>query len=104
MKDFVKRMLAEHQELVERIKKLDDYVYSDISDADDKVEFANKCIQLAAMKKYEEALRARLENQNIVCASCEYFERVNTNSFYSDEQPCKDSSNVNNCDGECKSK
>lgn len=76
MKDFVKRMITEHSELVERIGKLHDYVYSDKSDNDDKVEFANKCIQLAAMKKYEEALRARLENQDIVCGVGEYFERV----------------------------
>ena len=41
-----------------------------------KVEFANKCIQLAAMKKYEEALRARLENAGIVFENGEYFERV----------------------------
>lgn len=104
MKDFVKRMIAEHQELVERIAKLDEYVYTEKSDNDDKVEFANKCIQLAAMKKYEEALRARLENQNIVCTPGEYFEKVNTNSFCSEEQACKSPSNVNNCDGECKSK
>ena len=76
MKDFIKRMITEHSELVERINKLDDYVYSDKSDKDDKVEFANKCIQLAAMKKYEEALRARLENQGIVCGIDEYFKRV----------------------------
>lgn len=76
MKDFVKRMIAEHQELVERIAKLDEYVYTEKSDNDDKVEFANKCIQLAAMKKYEEALRARLENQNIVCTGEEYFEHI----------------------------
>ena len=56
------------------------------------------------MKKYEEALRARLENQNIVCAPCEYFEKVNTNSFYSEEQTCKSPSDVTNCDGECKTK
>ena len=76
MKDFVKRMITEHSELVERIGKLHDYVYSDKSDNDDKVEFANKCIQLAAMKKYEEALHARLENQGVICGVDEYFERV----------------------------
>lgn len=65
MEEFVKRLIEEHAQLVKRICKLDAYVYSDASDKDDKVEFANKCIQLAAMKKYEEALRARLENRNI---------------------------------------
>ena len=76
MKDFVRRMIAEHQELVERIAKLDEYVYTEKSDNDDKVEFANKCIQLAAMKKYEEALRARLENQNIVFDDGKYYEQI----------------------------
>ena len=76
MKDYQKRMIEEHCELVVRIQKLHNYVYSEQSNADDKVEFANKCIQLAAMKKYEEALRARLENAGIVFENGEYFERV----------------------------
>lgn len=76
MKDYQKRMIEEHCELVVRIQKLHDYVYSDKSNADNKVEFANKCIQLAAMKKYEEALRARFENAGIVFENGEYFEHV----------------------------
>lgn len=76
MKDYQKRMIEEHCELVVRIQKLHNYVYSEQSNADDKVEFANKCIQLAAMKKYEEALRARFENAGIVFENGEYFERV----------------------------
>lgn len=71
--NFVERMIREHSELVKRIKKLHNYVYSKASDEDSRVEFANKCIQLAAMKKYEEALRARLENQDIICEDGEYF-------------------------------
>ena len=76
MKDYQKRMIEEHCELVVRIQKLHNYVYSEQSNADDKVEFANKCIQLAAMKKYEEALHARLENAGIVFENGEYFEHV----------------------------
>ena len=76
MKDYQKRMIKEHGELIIRIQKLHDYVYSDKSNADNKVEFANKCIQLAAMKKYEEALRARFENAGIVFENGAYFERV----------------------------
>ena len=67
MKEFVKRMVEEHSQLVVRTTKLHNYVYSEESNKDDKVEFANKCIQLTSMKKYEEALRARLENQGILC-------------------------------------
>lgn len=76
MKDYQKRMIEEHCELVVRIQKLHNYVYSEQSNADDKVEFANKCIQLAAMKKYEEALRARMENADITFENGHYFERV----------------------------
>ena len=78
MLDFVKRMIEEHSQLVVRTKKLDEYIYSDKSNNDNKVEFANKCIQLAAMKKYEEALRARLENQGIFFENGQYFEHIIT--------------------------
>ena len=76
MVDFVKRMVDEHSQLVIRIQKLHEYIYSDKSDKDNKVEFANKCIQLSAMKKYEEALRARLENQGIFFENGQYFDKV----------------------------
>ena len=76
MEKYQKRMIEEHSELVIRIQKLHNWVYSDKSNADNKVEFANKCIQLAAMKKYEEALRARIENTGIMFNNGEYLERV----------------------------
>lgn len=76
MEQYQKEMIEEHSELVVRIQKLHNYVYSDKSNADNKVEFANKCIQLASMKKYEEALRARFENAGIVFQNGEYFEHV----------------------------
>lgn len=76
MEDFQKRMVEEHSQLVIRITKLNDYVYSEQSDNDCKVEFANKCIQLAAMKKYEEALRARLENVGVIYEDGNYFQHI----------------------------
>ena len=76
MEKYQKEMIEEHSGLVVRIQNLHNYVYSDQSNADNKVEFANKCIQLAAMKKYEEALRARFENAGIVFQNGEYFEHV----------------------------
>ena len=76
MLDFVQRMVEEHSQLVVRTQALHEYIYSDKSDNDNKVEFANKCIQLAAMKKYEEALRARLENQSVFFENSQYFEHV----------------------------
>lgn len=76
MENYQKRMIEEHSQLIVRIEKLHDYVYSDKSNNDNRVEFANKCIQLAAMKKYEEALRARIENAGIVYENGNYFERI----------------------------
>ena len=76
MEKYQTNMIEEHSGLVVRIQNLHNWVYSDQSNVDNKVEFANKCIQLAAMKKYEEALRARLENAGISFENGEYFEHV----------------------------
>ena len=78
MNNYQKALVEEHSNLVIRTQNLNDYVYSDASNSDNRVEFANKCIQLAAMKKYEEALRARLENANVIYESGDYLERVAT--------------------------
>ena len=94
MLDFVKRMVDEHSQLVVRTQKLDEYIYSDKSNKDDKVEFANKCIQLSAMKKYEEALRARLENQGIFFENGQYFERIGCINITSTESS-EDNNNDN---------
>lgn len=76
MVNDINLMIEEHSQLIIRITALNTYVYGEQSDNDDKVEFANKAIQLAAMKKYEEALRARLENQGIVYSDGEYFNKI----------------------------
>ena len=76
MDNYQKALIEEHSNLVVRIQKLHDWVYSNKPIKDDKVEFANKCIQLAAMKKYEEALRARIENIGITFENGNYFEHV----------------------------
>ncbi len=78
MRKFVANMIEEHAQLVKRVERLHNYVYSEESDKDDKVEFANKAIQLAAMKKYEEALRARLENQGIIIENGAYYDKLVT--------------------------
>ena len=76
MNNYQKDLIEEHSNLVVRIKALNNNIYSSASDVDNKVEFANKCIQLAAMKKYEEALRARIENIGITFENGNYFEHV----------------------------
>lgn len=97
MKDFVNRMIDEHAKLVLNTSKLHDYIYSNNSDKDDKVEFANKCIQLSAMKKYEEALRARLENQGVFYENNQYFERIENvkSTLNSDFEKLKNCNNSN---------
>lgn len=96
MKAFVKRMINEHRELVNRIANLHNYVYSP-NNNDDKIEFANKAIQLAAMKKYEEALRARLENQNIVVTDeGEYFASIDPKTLDTDTCDCECKVPINN--------
>ena len=76
MNNYQKDLIEEHSNLVVRINVLNNNVYGSASDVDNKVEFANKCIQLAAMKKYEEALRARIENEGFVFENGAYFKRV----------------------------
>ena len=97
MKDFVNRMIDEHAKLVLNTSKLHDYIYSNNSDKDDKIEFANKCIQLSAMKKYEEALRARLENQGVFYENNQYLERIGNvkSTLNSDFEKLKDCNNSN---------
>ena len=83
-----KYMIDEHSQLIINIHNLHDYIYSDKSNADNKVEFANKCIQLAAMKKYEEALRARLENQGVFFENNQYFKRIGEIKYPSTDREC----------------
>lgn len=80
MKDYVKRMIKEHSDLVDKIDLLEGYIYSERSEQDDKVEFANKCVQLRAMRVYENALAARLINAGIEISDGEYFEKIDPRS------------------------
>lgn len=77
MNNYQQSLIEEHSHLVVRTDALNAYIYGGTAMAnDDKVEYANKCIQLASMKKYEEALRARLVNSGVVFENGQYFEKV----------------------------
>lgn len=76
MNNYQKSLIEEHSQLVVRINKLQNYLYTSASDNDNKIEYANKAVQLAAMKKYEEALNARLANAGVVYEDGEYFEHI----------------------------
>lgn len=72
MEGYIERMIQEHKDLVPRIQKLHNWVYGGAHEKVDAAEFANECIQLKAMKVYEEALRARLFNAGINFVGGEY--------------------------------
>lgn len=76
MNSYQKALIEEHSQLLIRIDALHNYIYSEKSDKDNKVEFANKRIQLDAMKKYEEVLGARLANAHILFENDKYYEFV----------------------------
>lgn len=91
MKDYVKRMVQEHSELVVKIEKLDNFLYgngglnihTDIKNnqtQDDlfrnMTEFANKCIQLSSMRTYLKALECRLNNEGVYYDNGEYLQSV----------------------------
>lgn len=66
MEKSVKNMINEHKQLVIRIAELDEFVYSNPkADEISRADFANMCLQLKAMRNYEEALAARLSNKGI---------------------------------------
>lgn len=76
MNSYKQSLIAEHQQLVVKLTKLNNYIYSGDGAKDDNVEFANKCVQLRGMRMYEEALRARLNNVGIAIDENNYFEHV----------------------------
>ena len=69
MEKFVKRMIIEHKELLEKINKLENYMLSETGQKDDREEFADKAVQLSAMKVYAGALCSRIERQNVYTLS-----------------------------------
>lgn len=66
MTEVIKNLIEEHSQLIVRLRNLNDEVYSSSEISSEcKGEFANKCLQLAGMRQYELALRARLYNLGI---------------------------------------
>lgn len=91
MKDYVKRMVEEHSQLVVKINKLHNFLYgngginvhtkieNNQTQEDllsNMIEFANKAIQLRSMKTYLTALECRINNENVFYENGEYFEKV----------------------------
>ena len=75
MDNYKAELIKEHAELMVKLDKLTSEIVS-VNNNDDKVEFANKCIQRAAMRKYAECLEARMGNVGITYNDFEYHEKV----------------------------
>lgn len=76
MKKYVKEMVEEHRQLYVRIAELHDDIYNKDTSHINKVDFANMCIQLNAMRQYEKCLIARLNNAGVSFDNGAYHECV----------------------------
>ena len=76
MKKYVKRMVEEHSQLYVRLEKLNDFIYNQDTSHINKADFANMCMQLAAMRQYEKCLVARLNNAGVSFDNGAYHECV----------------------------
>ena len=75
MTELKQALMKEHAELFIKIGELHADVYG-ANNMDGKADFANKAIQLRAMRTYEDCLRARLKNQGIDFDGTRYFNTV----------------------------
>lgn len=72
-------LINEHADIINKIGLLHNEITASKRNSyshDDVIEYANKCIQLSAMKKYADALECRLENAGVVFDNGEYFCKV----------------------------
>lgn len=88
MTDYQKELIKEHKELCARMDELANDVYG--QNADDKIEYANKCIQLKGMKMYYEALNTRLINAGIIFEFGGYFENITDEKLSTSTTPVED--------------
>lgn len=80
MTDYQKKLAEEHSELVLNITKLSHYINTGQAILnDDKVEFANKLVQLNAMNMYKQALEARMTSAGLFEEEGNYFVKVGEN-------------------------
>lgn len=75
MEKYGKELIKEHKELTIKFAQL----FKNFNTTKDKIEFANRSLQLNAMKNYAKALEARLMNVGIVIdENGDYYNRVNS--------------------------
>ena len=98
MKMYVKRMIDEHSQLYVRIQKLHNFIYNEDTSVVNKNDFANICIQLAAMRQYEKCLIARLNNAGISFENGAYHECVAVIGTTQSEEDNQENAEKNNKD------
>ena len=111
MKKHVERMIKEHADLIIKTEKLNNFIYSndginihtDIKNntTQDQLlynmtEYANKTMQLTAMKNYLKALECRLNNEGVFFENGEYLERVGKIIDTTKENDEDEKKNLNN--------
>ena len=80
METFVKRMIAEHKELKERINKLATFIDNAVNDKTiHKVEYGLLCTQISGMVQYSTSLEQRLNLYKIYIVNNKYVEQIDVN-------------------------
>lgn len=82
----VKSIIDEHKYVHDKRVELEHFIYFGDTTEVPKADFANMCMQLAAMRQYENCLSARLENNNVVIINNNYFHKI-------DEEESKNDTN-----------
>ena len=96
MEMYVKRMIKEHSQLYVRVQKLHNFIYNEDTSVVNKADFANMCIQLAAMRQYEKCLIARLNNAGISFENGAYHECVAVIDTTQSEEDNQENAEKNN--------
>lgn len=83
---YKKELIKEHKELTIKFAQL----FKNLNTTEDKVEFANRSLQLNAMKNYAKALEARLLNVGVIIdGNGNYFSNCNVDSCSSPVGRCE---------------
>lgn len=98
MEMYVKRIIKEHSQLYVRVQKLHNFIYNEDTSVVNKADFANMCMQLAAMRQYEKCLIARLNNAGISFENDAYHECVAVINTSQSEEDNQENAEENNKD------
>ena len=72
----ISNLIDEHKFVYNRLIQLDDQVYNQDTSNIEKIDFANLCVMLSAIRQYEKCLLALLMNEGIIFENGVYFSKV----------------------------